>query len=114
MLDQACCKCFQTVKNDEKVYMQLKNLWQQDGKQVKVYYECLLKLAKCLQVKAINVFLITNFKTSLQPYFKLATTCMTKDTFIKHKEAVMNNEESRPIITKYNVLLTQLESKLVA
>jgi hypothetical protein len=74
----------------------------------------LLKFAKCLQVKAINVFLITNFKTSLQPYFKLATIGMTRDTLIKHKEFVMIYEESRPIITNYNVLLTQLESKLVA
>jgi hypothetical protein len=50
------------MKNDEIVYMQLKNLQQQDDKWVEVYYECLLKLATCLQVKAINVFFITNFK----------------------------------------------------
>jgi hypothetical protein len=35
------------MKNDEKVYMQLKNL-QQVGKQVEVYYEHLLKLANYL------------------------------------------------------------------
>jgi hypothetical protein len=52
------------MKNDEKVYMQFKNLQQQDGEWVEVYYEPLLKLAMCLQVNAINVFVITNFKES--------------------------------------------------
>jgi hypothetical protein len=36
--------------------MHLRNL-QQLGEHVKVYYECLLKIANCLQVKATNVFL---------------------------------------------------------
>jgi hypothetical protein len=31
--------------------MQLKNFHQQVGKWVEVYYECILKLANCLQVK---------------------------------------------------------------
>ncbi len=64
-------------------------------------------------MKVINVFLTTIFKAGLQPYLKLATTCMTRDTFIKHKEATMINEKNGPIIVDYNVLIIQLESKKV-
>jgi hypothetical protein len=39
---------------------------------------------------------------------------MTRDTFIKHKEVVVIYEKNRPIITNYNVLLTQPKSKLLA
>jgi hypothetical protein len=102
------------MKNDEKVYMQLKNLQQQDGEWVEVYYELLLKLATCSQINIINVFFITNFKANLQPYLKLATIGMTRDTFIKHKEVVVIYEKNRPIITNYNVLLTQSGSKILA
>jgi len=65
-------------------------------------------------MKVINVFLITIFKIGLQPYLKLATTCMTRDTFIKHKEVTMINEKNEPIIVNYNVLIIQLKSKEVA
>jgi hypothetical protein len=64
-------------------------------------------------MKAIDVFLTIIFKTSLQSYFRLAT-CMTRDTFIKHKEIVVIYEESGPIIANYNALITQPKSKLVA
>jgi hypothetical protein len=114
VLKQSFCKRFRIMKNDEKNYMQLKNLQQQHGEWVEVYYEHLLKLAKCLQVKATNVFLITNFKASLQPHLRLATIGMTRDTFIKHKEVVMTYEKNKPLITNYNVLLTQPKSKLLA
>ncbi len=53
------------MKDDKEVYIQLRNLQQQVGEQLEVYYEHLLKLANCLQVKAINVFLTTIFKASL-------------------------------------------------
>jgi hypothetical protein len=64
-------------------------------------------------MKTTNVFLTTIFRASLQPYLKLVTS-MTKDTLIKHKKVVMISEESGPIITNYNALITQPESKLVA
>jgi thiamine phosphate synthase YjbQ (UPF0047 family) len=64
-LEQTFCKHFQTMKTNEKNYMQLKNLHQKVGKWVEVYYKCLLKLVKCLQVKATNVFLIIIFRTCL-------------------------------------------------
>ncbi len=47
-LEQAICKWFKIVKNDEEVYMQLQNIQQQTIESVEVYYECLLKLTNCL------------------------------------------------------------------
>jgi hypothetical protein len=38
---------------------------------------------------------------------------MTRNTLIKHKETTIICEESGLIITNYNALLTQLESKSV-
>jgi hypothetical protein len=58
-------------------------------------------------MKAINVFLTTIFTTSLQPYLRLATTSMTRNTFIKHKEVVMICEESGLVIANYNALISQ-------
>jgi len=46
-LEQSFCKHFQIVKNDEEVYMQLKN-FQQVDEHVEVYYKRLLKLANYL------------------------------------------------------------------
>jgi hypothetical protein len=63
-------------------------------------------LANCLEVKAADVFLTTIFKLGLQPYLRLATN-MTKDTFIKHKDIVVNCEESRLVVANYNALITQ-------
>jgi hypothetical protein len=51
----------------------LKNLQQEVGEWVEVYYESLLKLANYLHVGATNVFFTTIFKTSLLPYLILAT-----------------------------------------
>jgi hypothetical protein len=39
---------------------------------------------------------------------------MTRNTLIKHKEIIVICEECGPIITNYNVLITQPNSKLVA
>jgi hypothetical protein len=93
------------MKNDKKVYIQLRN-FQQVGERIEVYYERLLKLVNYLQVKTTNVFLITIFKVGLQPYLRLATS-MTKDTLIKHKEVAIICEESGLIITNYNALIIQ-------
>jgi hypothetical protein len=43
-LEQGFCKCFRIVKNDEKIYMQLKNLHQQVDEWVEVYCKHLLNL----------------------------------------------------------------------
>jgi hypothetical protein len=44
----------------------------------------------------------------------MVTACMTRNTLIKHKETIVICEESGLIITNYNALITQLESKPVA
>jgi len=101
------------VESDKKVYMQLQNIQQQTAEHVEVYYEHLLKLANCLQVKVVNVFLTTIFKACLLPYLRLATTKMKINTLIEHKEAIIICEESGPISLSYNVLLTTLEVNVV-
>jgi hypothetical protein len=93
-LEQMFYKCFQNVKNEKEVYMQLKNLQQQVGEWVEFYYERLLKLANYLQVKATNVFLTSIFITCLQPYLRLAIVSMAKNTLIKHEEAAMICKEN--------------------
>ncbi len=76
-------KCFANVfwivKNDEEVYMQLRNL-RQLGERIEVYYECSLKLVNYLQVKATDVFLTTIFIEELQAYLRLTTIGMVRDT----------------------------------
>jgi hypothetical protein len=59
-LEQTFCKHFQIVKNDEEVHMQLRN-FQQQVNEVEIYYERLLKIANCLQMKTI-VFLLQFFE----------------------------------------------------
>jgi hypothetical protein len=58
-------------------------------------------------MKVINVFFTTIFRTNLQPYFKLVTTSLIRDTMIKHKEVAIIYEENGLIITNYNALITQ-------
>ncbi len=74
----------------------------------------MFKLANYLQLKANDVFLITIFRASLQPHLKLATTSMTRDTLIKHKEVAIIYEESGLVITNYIVLISQPKSKPIA
>jgi hypothetical protein len=99
------------VNNDE-TYMQLKNLQQQVGEWVEVYYEHLLQLANCLLVRATYVFLTNVFKVGLLPYLILTIRSMKRDTLMKHKEAVVVCEESGPVNLSYNVLLTTLETNI--
>jgi len=104
-LEQTFCKRFKVVKNNEKVYMQLQNIQQQTVELVEVYYECMLKLTNCLQVKIIDVSFTTILKVGLLPYLILTTRGMKRDTSIKHKETIVACEESGPISLNYNVLL---------
>jgi hypothetical protein len=101
------------VKNDEEVYMQLQNIQQQTIERVEVYYESLLKLTNCLQVRTTNVFLTTVFRVGLLPYLRLATTGMKKNTLIEHKEVVIVCEESGLVSLSYNALQTTLEANVV-
>ncbi len=47
-LEQAFCKQFKMVNNDEEVYMQLWNIQQPTIERVEIYYEHLLKLTNYL------------------------------------------------------------------
>ncbi len=112
-LEQEFCKGFRTVKNDEEVYVQLWNTQQQIVEHVEVYYERLLKLANCLQVKTIDVFLTIVFRVGLLPYLGLAIVGMKRNTLIEQKEIVVVCEENGPISSSYNVILTTLEANAI-
>jgi hypothetical protein len=47
---------------------------------MEVYYERLLELANNLQHKTIDSFLTIIFKSGLQSYLRVATTCMKRKT----------------------------------
>ncbi len=104
-LEEAFYKWFKIVKNNEEVFMQLRNIQHQTNEHVKVYYEHLLKLVNCLHVKTTNVLLTTIFKASLLPYLKITTIDMKRDTLIEHKEVAIVCEESGHVNLSYNVLL---------
>jgi hypothetical protein len=48
------------------------------------------------------MFLITIFRASLQPYFKLTTTSMARDALIMHKKVVVICEKNGLVIKNYN------------
>jgi len=79
-LTQAFCKCHQRTQNDEQIYMELKNMKQEEIERVEVYYERILKLAHGLQVLTIDNFLTIVFRASLQSYFKIVTIGMKRST----------------------------------
>jgi hypothetical protein len=75
-LTLAFCKHHQKTQNDEQIYMELKNMKQEETKRVEVYYEQIHKLAHGLQVPTMDSFLTTMFRTGLQSYLRIATTGM--------------------------------------
>jgi len=75
-LTRAFYKRHQKIQNDEQIYMELKNIKQEETKKVEVYYEWIQKLAHGLQILTTNSFLTTMFKAGLQSYFIIATTRM--------------------------------------
>jgi hypothetical protein len=106
----------QAIQNYEKWWGSLHAIAQHtttNVKHVEVYYECLLKLTNCLQVRAIDVFLTIVFKTSLLLYLILAITSMKRNTLIEHKEAIVICEENGPISLNYNVWLTTLKADII-
>jgi hypothetical protein len=44
-LTQAFCICHWKIQNDKQIYMELKNMKQEETKKVEVYYERIQKLA---------------------------------------------------------------------
>ncbi len=53
------------------MYMELKNMKQEEIERVEVYYEWIQKLAHGLQVLTTYSFLTTMYRESLQSYSKL-------------------------------------------
>jgi len=82
---------------------------------VEIYYECILKLANCLQHQANNNLLTTFFRACLQPYLQMATTRMKRDTLFKQKKIIVTCEENigNAINTK-NCLNHQLSKRRLA
>ncbi len=65
-------------------------------------------------MKINDVFFTTIFRVGPQAYLRLAIIGMTRDTLIKHKEALVICEESGSVIAKYNVSIIQPESKPIS
>jgi hypothetical protein len=64
-LTHAFCKCHWKIQNDEQIYMELKNMKQEETKRVEVYYEWIQKLAHGLQVLTTYNFLTIVFRAGL-------------------------------------------------
>jgi hypothetical protein len=74
------CKQFITIQNDEWVYLQLKNMKHEKNEKVEVYYERLLKLTNSFSHMTTYSFLTIVFRSGIQPYQCVTTTCMKKKT----------------------------------
>jgi hypothetical protein len=83
----------QKAQNDEQIYMELKNMKQEETKRVKVYYERIQKLIHGLQIPTTYNFLIIMFKANLLSYLRIAIPRMKRSTLQHHKEVVMLCEE---------------------
>ncbi len=81
------------------------NIQQQTVECVEVYYERMLKLANCLQVRTKDVFLTTVFKACLLLYLRLITAGMKRNILIERKKIVVICKESGHVSLSYNVLL---------
>jgi hypothetical protein len=64
-LTHAFCKSHRKTQNHEQIYMELKNIQQQESEKVEVYYEWIHKLAHGLQVPTTNNFLTIMFRVGL-------------------------------------------------
>jgi hypothetical protein len=92
-LTHAFCKCHRKTHNDEKIYMELKNMKQEETESVEVYYEWIQKLAHGLQVPTTKKNLTIMFRTCLQSYLRIVTTRMKWSTLQQRKEVAMLCEE---------------------
>jgi len=79
---------------------------------VEIYYERLLKLANNLQHKTTNSFLITIFKSGLQPHLHVIITGMKRET-MQHKEATLVYEEGFYEVEAINNLLVPHNIKII-
>jgi hypothetical protein len=56
---------------------------------MEVYYERLLKLTNSFQHKTIDNFLTIIFRFGLQPYLRVTTVGMKRETLQQHKETTL-------------------------
>ncbi len=110
-LTWAFYKCHQKTQNDEQIYMELKNIKQEETKKVEVYYEWIQNLAHGLQILTTNSFLTTLFKVGLQSYFIIATTRMKQSTLKQNKEAAMLCEKGITTAKVRSALLVPQNTK---
>ncbi len=68
---------------------------------MRIYYERLLKLANSLKHRTIDSFKTIVFLSRLQPYLRVTTTCMKRETMQQHKEGALVCEEG---ISKVEVI----------
>jgi hypothetical protein len=97
-LIHALCKHHRKTQNDEQIYMELKNMKQEEIERVEVYHEWIQKLVHGLQVPTTNNFLIIMFEAGLQSYFIITIVGMKQSTLEQHKEVAMLCEEGMTII----------------
>jgi len=97
-LIHALCKHHRKTQNDEQIYMELKNMKQEEIERVEVYHEWIQKLVHGLQVPTTNNFLIIMFEVGLQSYFIITIVGMKQSTLEQHKEVAMLCEEGMTTI----------------
>jgi hypothetical protein len=88
-LTHAFCKPHRKTHNDKQIYMELKNMKQEETEKVEVYYERIQKLAHGLQALTTNNFLTTMFRVGLQSYLKIAIARMKQSTLQQHNTTEM-------------------------
>jgi len=80
---------------------------------VEVYYEKSLKLTNNLPHMTTYIFLIIVFRSRLQPYQRVTTTCMKKETLQQHKEAILVFKNEIFEVEAINNLLIPHNSKTI-
>jgi len=64
-LTHAFCQRHQKTQNDKQIYMELKNMKQEETKKVEVYYEWIQKLVHGLQIPTTHSFITNVFRAGL-------------------------------------------------
>lgn len=82
-------------------YMALRVIKQALDEKVQVYYECILKLANCLNQKANDSLPTTFFRLRLVPYLQVTTARMKRDTLFLHKKVTVTCEENMDDANEY-------------
>jgi hypothetical protein len=87
---------------------------QEKNGRMEVYYEILLKLTNGLQHRTTNSFLTTVFKSRLQPYLRVTTTNMKRETLQQHEETTLVCEKGIFELEFINNLLAPQSNKIIS